>query len=458
MITFNMQTWGLLPVGGMNKGTPPASTFAPTDLSTDAWVAAAASFGAKYAILTATHRSGFALWPTASHNYSVRSSPWKNGQGDVLADFVASCRKYGLSPGVFWTQRFNFHFGVPTNGLVDPGFNGSSKVSQQQYDRMMFTQLHELAEYGFEEMWINGLLEHSPSGGVFTKLANELRMLFPTAICHSCSSYSQGADGSGYGVRWMGNEEAVAPLPSWGAGDKGGGDPYATVYMPPSCDAVLHEHCWFTPGYPAGKCKRQTSTRLLGQYLTSVGRACNLVLNIAPGTDGALPAADTQVYAELGKSIKDLWARPLFHVPSAALNATTAALARNITVAFPSPIARCDIITLLLKEDISRGQLVDHFAVVLLLAPAGIRTNSTGLGGTRKDAELLEGPREVIMDKGPVEVEVIMAERGVGAQRIQLLPECNTTAMAVGMRLVVKDDFTFRDQQQPRWAEVGLFG
>ena len=117
MITFNMQTYGLLPVG-TKRAPPPASVFNPDKLDTDAWVQAAKSFGAKYAVLTASHRSGFALWPTKSHNYSIAFS----GQAgrDVLREFVASCRKFGLSPGVFWTQRFNDYFGVANNGVVDP--------------------------------------------------------------------------------------------------------------------------------------------------------------------------------------------------------------------------------------------------------------------------------------------------------------------------------------------------
>jgi alpha-L-fucosidase len=110
MITFNMQTYGLLPVG-TKHAAPPASTFNPDKLDTDTWAQAAKSFGAKYAVLTASHRSGFALWPTKSHNYSVASSALA-GHRDVLREFVSSCRKFGLSPGVFWTQRFNDYFGV----------------------------------------------------------------------------------------------------------------------------------------------------------------------------------------------------------------------------------------------------------------------------------------------------------------------------------------------------------
>ena len=128
MITFNMQTYGLLPVGH-HRAAPPASTFSPDQLDTDAWVKAAQSFGAKYAVLTASHRSGFALWPTKSHNYSVAFS----GQAgrDILREFVASCRKFGVSPGVFWTQRFNYFFGVP-NGTVDPA-RAVQPVSQAEY-------------------------------------------------------------------------------------------------------------------------------------------------------------------------------------------------------------------------------------------------------------------------------------------------------------------------------------
>jgi alpha-L-fucosidase len=371
---------------GKEDHTPPASDFSPTNLDTDVWVEAAASFGAKYAVLTATHRSGFALWPTASHNYSVRSSPWKAGAGDVLSDFVASCRKYNISPGVFWTQRFNFHFGVPDNGLVDPNFSfnsGTSKLSQGQYDTMMFTQLRELASYGFEEIWINGLLEHSAEGGIFTDLADELRRLFPRTVCHSCSGYSQGnhsgsnssgGGGGGFGLRWVGNEEAEAPLPSWGAArltDGGGGgggggsgsnmngetgdtgdvgirckpassgmpppkatpDPHGGVYMPPSCDAVLREHCWFGgAAYPAGKCKLQSTSALLGRYLSSVGQSCNLILNVAPGTDGGLTDEDMEAYAGLGRAIRSISSGLAIAAESSATVAVTATVIVTVTV------------------------------------------------------------------------------------------------------------------------------
>ena len=78
---------------------PDVSIFNPKELDTDQWIRAAKDAAAKYAVLVAKHCSGFSLWPTKAHAYSVKNTPWKNGQGDIVKDFVASSQKYGLRPG-----------------------------------------------------------------------------------------------------------------------------------------------------------------------------------------------------------------------------------------------------------------------------------------------------------------------------------------------------------------------
>ena len=65
--TFHAKEW--------SDGTLPASSFDPTELDADEWVALAVAAGATYVVLTAKHHDGFCLWPTATTDYSVASSP-----------------------------------------------------------------------------------------------------------------------------------------------------------------------------------------------------------------------------------------------------------------------------------------------------------------------------------------------------------------------------------------------
>ena len=64
------------------------------------WIKCAKAAGMKYAILTTQHHDGFSLWDSKDNPYnSVNLGP----QCDIVGDFVAACRKYGIRVGLYFS-------------------------------------------------------------------------------------------------------------------------------------------------------------------------------------------------------------------------------------------------------------------------------------------------------------------------------------------------------------------
>ena len=85
--------------------------FAPTNYSTEDWMAHAAALGSREICLTAHHEGGFALWPSNHTPYSVRlSSRFQGGHGDVLRDFAESANRWGIG--------ICYYLNVASNGYL----------------------------------------------------------------------------------------------------------------------------------------------------------------------------------------------------------------------------------------------------------------------------------------------------------------------------------------------------
>jgi hypothetical protein len=80
--------------------SPPASKFAPKQVNAPQWAQAARRLGARVAILTAKHESGFCLWDCEGYDYDVAASPAK---GDVVAEFIAACRAENILAGLHYS-------------------------------------------------------------------------------------------------------------------------------------------------------------------------------------------------------------------------------------------------------------------------------------------------------------------------------------------------------------------
>ncbi|MBI4328154.1 MAG: alpha-L-fucosidase [Chloroflexi bacterium] len=294
---------------------PPASLFNPTELDADQWVRAAKSFGAKHVILTTKHHNGFCLWPTTTTDYSVKSSPWRNGQGDVVREFVAACRRHGLSPGVYLSAG-DKHF--PCWSTPDPLGKRKLHGDRAAYFHTYLQQVKELlTQYGeLCALWIDGAYDpfgwdvmDSASGKVIgSEHARAIR-----AYIHALQPGTVIFSGFIPDVRWSGSEQGWAAYPLFNVVTKGNGpvnwiSPEAEGWFIP--EAVLHTRStwfWSTNSDPTLK----SLDGLVQVYYDSIGRGANLLVNMTPDPTGRIPEAEVKRLAEFGAEIQRRFSQPI---------------------------------------------------------------------------------------------------------------------------------------------------
>lgn len=326
------------------KDLPTPDVYNPRKLDTDQWMEAAQAMGAKYAVFVAKHCSGFLQWQSDLYPYGVKQSSWMDGKGDVVRDFVDSCRKYKIKPGLYASVTANGYLGVDNPGLINRG-KGGDPAKQEAYVQTCEQMLTELwSRYGdLFEIWFDGGALPVEKGG--PDLVPIYQQYQPDAIVF------QGPAAS---IRWIGNERGVAAYPCWATVPHkndyhGSGDPNGKYWMPGECDVPVRDHDWFWK--PNSDHKLYSLDQLMDMYYRSVGRNCNLLLNANPNPDGLVPEADFQRYEEFGKAIRKRFAKPL---------ATTSGEGTSVELRLRKP-AFVDHVSLM--EDIRYGERIREYCV-----------------------------------------------------------------------------------------------
>ena len=73
--------------------------------------------GMKMVVFTVKHHDGFVLWQSRYTDHGIMSTGYKDGKGDVLGELAASCRKYGLKLGIYYSQDLDWHHPVSYSHL-----------------------------------------------------------------------------------------------------------------------------------------------------------------------------------------------------------------------------------------------------------------------------------------------------------------------------------------------------
>jgi len=297
--TFTDKEWG--------DGTEDPALFNPTDFDARQWIEAIKNAGMKQVIMTCKHHDGFCLWPSKLTDHSVKSSPWRNGRGDVVGEVAEACREAGLKFGVYlspWDRHERTY--------------GDSPV----YNEFFKNQLRELLTwYGsIAEVWFDGACGEGPNGKRqvydWQGYYSVIRELQPEAVIAI-----MGPD-----VRWVGTESGYGRETEWSIvpvdiadtertaaasqkkdigqafvpkdlmeKDLGSREKIADasmlVWYPSEVDVSIRPG-WFYHRDQDDKVK--SPEKLVDIFFSSVGRNSLLLLNIPPDTRGRIHENDIE--------------------------------------------------------------------------------------------------------------------------------------------------------------------
>ncbi len=118
------------------------ATFNPVDWNPEKIVILAKNAGMKYIVFTTKHHNGFCFWDTESTDFSITHTPYLE---DLLAEFVETCRKYGLAVGFYFSTEdfvFSYQQGVKDIQRVDHWEHTAS--IREAYESYLQLQVKEL--------------------------------------------------------------------------------------------------------------------------------------------------------------------------------------------------------------------------------------------------------------------------------------------------------------------------
>jgi len=307
--TFTDMEWG--------TGKEDPALFNPAELDADQWVEACVSAGMRGLILTCKHHDGFCLWPSKYTGHSVKSSPWRGGEGDVVREVAEACRRGGIKFGIY-VSPWDRH--EPTYG------------DSPRYNKFFLNQLRELLT-GYGELfcvWFDGACGEGPNGKrqeydweAYYALIRELQPGAAISVC--------GPD-----IRWCGNEAGHCRESEWSVvpaslreneaiqekSQQTDDREFARRYSSSEEDlgsrsVILKERelVWYPaevntsirPGwfYHASEDdKVRPLAELLHIYYGSVGGNATFLLNIPPDPRGLIHENDRQRLRELGEVLR----------------------------------------------------------------------------------------------------------------------------------------------------------
>ena len=302
--TFTDKEWGY--------GDESPAVFNPAALDTRQWARVAKQAGMTGLIVTCKHHDGFCLWPSQYTEHSLKHSPWRNGQGDLVREISDACRAHGLKFGVYLSPWDRNHKDYATPAYIT-------------YYRSQLREL--LTNYGpIFEVWFDG----ANGGDGYYGGARETRRIDnltyydwanTISIVRELQPEACMFSDAGPDIRWVGNESGFAGEPCWQTMNAEGflpghadvnllnhGERPGSKWLPAEVDVSIRPG-WFYHAHEDDKVK--APAQLVDIYFGSVGRGANLILNLPPDRRGIIHEADVQALREYRRILDATFAKDL---------------------------------------------------------------------------------------------------------------------------------------------------
>ncbi len=282
--TYTDQEWGF--------GNEDPKLFNPQSLDCRQWASVCKQAGMRGIIFTAKHHCGFCMWPSSYTDYSVKNSPWKNGQGDVVKELAEACKAEGLEFAVY----------------LSPWDRNHPQYGRSEYVTYFRNQLRELlTNYGdIFEVWFDG----ANGGDGWYGGANETRKIDRTTYYQWPETYKMirqlqphcliWNDGSDRGdLRWVGTEAGNVGETNWSLLNKDGEVGWSMLHyglengdswVPGETNTSIRPG-WFYHDTENDHVK--SLSKLMDTYYKSVGRNSTLLLNFPIAPNGRIHPTDS---------------------------------------------------------------------------------------------------------------------------------------------------------------------
>jgi alpha-L-fucosidase len=241
-----------------------ARTFDPVAYNPHEWALRLKRLGMQYAILTAKHHDGFAMFHTQQSDFSIQQTPYGK---DIVREFLDAMRTQGIHVGLYYSLIDWHHPDYPAFTEADKPyeFGKYRQPTPEQWERFiafMKGQLRELlTNYGkIDLLWFDGGWERTPEQWQAKELEEMIRSLQPEILINDrlpgCGDFETP-------------EQFIPPQPPERAWE--------------TCMTI--NESW---GYNVADKNFKSARQLIHTLCEVAGKGGNLLLNVSPMGDGKI--------------------------------------------------------------------------------------------------------------------------------------------------------------------------